>query len=45
MRHETQKRTFTGKALNVTLAVILAVGLMPPVHAFGEEASGGGSAL
>ena len=45
MKMKTQKKTFAGKALNVALAAVLAIGLMPPIHAFGEEASGGGSAL
>ena len=28
MKHETHERTFAGKALNVALAVVLAVGMM-----------------
>ena len=27
MKHETHERTFAGKALNVALAVVLAVGV------------------
>ena len=37
MKHVTHGKTLAGKAFNVALAVALAIGLTPPVRAFGSD--------